>query len=216
MAELISLNSNLYLDPERALMGLIAKSEGQVQERVKKKSAEVEHLHAILNSSMSLASIFSEKPSANKVDFSNNKEVRDQLNQLFIYNPKWIADFHQNKFSESELKSIINHFKEVDQLQQLLVNSSQNKLDEYELENIKNSLQEKLDSIDPQLYSFDAAQFSKIKYMLIYIEKSTSTKLSQTVSESHQLTEEVTLLLKTCHETERRRSQFMEHILRKV
>ena len=170
----------------------------------------------MLNTAINLNSIFSEKPKTNKVDFSNNKEIRDQLNQLFIYNSEWIADFHQNKFNESELQNIRDHFKEVDQLQQLLVNSSQNKFDEYELEDMKNSLEEKLNNIDPRIYSFDATQFSKIKYMLIYIEKSTSTKLSQTVSESHQMTEEVTLLLKTCNETERRRDQFMKHILGKV
>lgn len=214
MAEVIS---NLQLDPERALMSLITKSENQVQERIKKKSTEVDRLHAVLNNAISLNSIFSEKPNTNKVDFSNNKEIRDQLNQLFIYNPEWITDFHQNKFNESELENIRGHFKEVDQLQQLLANSSQNnKLDEYEFEDMKGFLKEKLDNIDSRIYSFDVTQFSKIKYMLIYIEKSTSTKLSQTVSESHQSTEELTLLLKTCHETERRRSQFMEHILRKV
>ncbi|KAG6559861.1 hypothetical protein RHABOEDO_000912 [Candidatus Rhabdochlamydia oedothoracis] len=210
MAEVIS---NLQLDPERALMSLITKSENQVQERIKKKSTEVDQLHAVLNIAINLNSIFSEKPEKNKVDFSNNKEIRDQLNQLFIYNPEWIADFHQNKFNESELQNIRDHFKEVSQLQQLLANSSQ---DKYELENRKKSLDEKLNNVDPQVYSFDATQFSKIKYMLIYIEKSTSTKLSQTVSESHQMTEEVTLLLKTCNETERRRDQFMKHILGKV
>jgi hypothetical protein len=209
---------NLNLDPSKVLMNLMVESEELTQDRIKKKSAEIDQLHAVLNNAISLTSIFGEKPNVNKVDFSNNKEVRDQLNQLFSYNPEWISEFHknksnENKFSKSELEKIENSFKEIGQLQQLLMGSPQ--LDEFELENIRNSLKGKLDAIDPNVYRFDTAQFSKIKYMLIYIEKSTSTKLSQTVSESHQSTEELTLLLKTCNETERRRDQFMKHILSK-
>ncbi|MGL5627308.1 MAG: hypothetical protein ACRDDW_07380 [Candidatus Rhabdochlamydia sp.] len=209
---------SLNLDPSKVLMNLMVESEELTQNRIKKKTTEIDQLHAVLNSAISLTSIFSEKPNVSKIDFSNNKEVRDQLNQLFSYNPEWISEFHknksnENKFSKSELEKIENSFKEIGQLQQFLMGSPQ--LDEFELENIRNSLKEKLDGIDPNVYRFDTAQFSKIKYMLIYIEKSTSTKLSQTVSESHQSTEELTLLLKTCNETERRRDQFMKHILSK-
>lgn len=182
----MKIHSYKSLDPEQAVMQLITRAEEQTQKRIKDKSIEVERLHAVLNSAMNLASIFSEKPHTNTLDFSNNREVREQLNQLFTHNPEWIAEFHQNTFNENELQAIKSAFTK-----------------------------QKLDAIDPRVYCFHKDQFSKIKYMLIYIEKSTSTKLKGVVNESHQFTEELTLLLKTGNETIRRRDQFIKHVLSK-